>query len=46
VTAHLIDADGQPTIQARDEILEFFAQRLVSDGGAPHSPGSRGEPRY
>lgn len=28
VTAHLIDAAGQPTIAARDEILTFFAQRL------------------
>ena len=30
VTAHLIDEAGQPTIAARDEILAFFAQRLVS----------------
>jgi dienelactone hydrolase len=30
VTAHLIDEEGQPTIAARDEILAFFAQRLVS----------------
>ncbi len=29
VTAHLIDAAGQPTITARDEILSFFTQRLV-----------------
>jgi dienelactone hydrolase len=29
VTAHLIDEAGQPTIAARDEILEFFAQRLA-----------------
>ena len=29
VTAHLIDEAGQPTIAARDEILSFFAQRLV-----------------
>ncbi|HEX6088058.1 MAG TPA: dienelactone hydrolase family protein [Thermoanaerobaculia bacterium] len=29
VTAHLIDAAGEPTIAARDEILAFFAQRLV-----------------
>ena len=29
VTAHLIDAAGQPTIAARDEILAFFRQRLV-----------------
>lgn len=28
VTAHLIDAVGEPTIGARDEILAFFAQRL------------------
>jgi dienelactone hydrolase len=29
VTAHLIDAAGEPTIAARDEILSFFAQRLA-----------------
>ncbi|MDE2563038.1 MAG: dienelactone hydrolase family protein [Sphingomonadales bacterium] len=29
VTLHLIDEAGQPTVQARDEILEFFRQRLV-----------------
>jgi dienelactone hydrolase len=29
VTAHLIDAAGQPTIAARDEILAFFADRLA-----------------
>lgn len=29
VTAHLIDEAGQPTTQARDEILAFFAQRLL-----------------
>jgi dienelactone hydrolase len=28
VTAHLIDGAGQPTIAARDEILDFFALRL------------------
>lgn len=28
VTAHLIDEAGQPTIEARDEILEFFKRRL------------------
>jgi dienelactone hydrolase len=28
LTAHLIDQAGQPTIAARDEILDFFAQRL------------------
>jgi hypothetical protein len=30
VTQHLIDAEGQPTIAARDEILAFFKQRLAS----------------
>jgi dienelactone hydrolase len=34
VTAHLIDEAGQPTIAARDEILAFFADRLVAAGGA------------
>ncbi len=29
VTLHLIDEAGQPTIQARDEILAFFRLRLV-----------------
>jgi len=31
VTAHLIDEAGQPTIAARDEILEFFKHRLAPD---------------
>jgi len=31
VTAHLIDEAGQPTIAARDEILSFFARRLLTD---------------
>jgi len=30
VTAHLIDETGQPTITARDEILDFFRMRLKS----------------
>ena len=29
VTLHLIDEAGQPTVQARDEILEFFRARLM-----------------
>ena len=29
VTAHLVDAAGEPTIEARDEILAFFARRLA-----------------
>jgi dienelactone hydrolase len=28
VTIHLIDRAGEPTVQARDEILEFFKHRL------------------
>jgi hypothetical protein len=28
VTAHLIDAAGEPTIAARDAILSFFVHRL------------------
>ncbi|MEV6908487.1 dienelactone hydrolase family protein [Amycolatopsis sp. NPDC051071] len=31
VTAHLIDADGEPTVQARDEILEFFTDKLTEE---------------
>ena len=30
VTLHLIDEAGQPTVQARDEILAFFRLRLTS----------------
>jgi dienelactone hydrolase len=30
VTAHLIDAAGEPTAAARDEILAFFRSRLVA----------------
>ncbi len=29
-TVHLVDREGEPTIKARDEILEFFAARLRS----------------
>jgi len=32
VTAHLIDAAGEPTLAARDEILGFFALRLKPGG--------------
>ena len=32
VTVHLIDEEGQPTIRARDEIIEFFKDRLVERG--------------
>jgi hypothetical protein len=34
VTVHLIDEAGQPTQEARDEILAFFAERLLSGSGA------------
>ncbi len=30
VTLHLIDEAGQPTVQARDEILGFFRARLIN----------------
>lgn len=30
VTAHLVDEDGHPTIKARDEILAFLTERLLS----------------
>ncbi|MFV8753497.1 dienelactone hydrolase family protein [Nannocystaceae bacterium ST9] len=33
VTAHLIDAAGEPTLAARDEILAFLARRLVRHDG-------------
>jgi dienelactone hydrolase len=33
VTAHLIDEVGQPTLAARDEILAFFARRLLGRPG-------------
>jgi dienelactone hydrolase len=31
VTWHLINEAGQPTVQARDEILAFFRARLIAD---------------
>jgi hypothetical protein len=30
LTAHLIDAAGEPTLRARDEVLAFLRQRLTS----------------
>jgi len=36
VTLHLIDREGEPTRQARDEILAFFRTRLLdADPAAP-----------
>ena len=37
VTAHLIDRAGEPTIAARDEILAFFAHRLLPATSADHA---------
>jgi len=37
VTQHLVDEAGQPTVQARDEILAFFKKRLAVGEGAPES---------
>lgn len=31
LTAHLIDAEGEPTTQARDEVLAFLRKRLFGD---------------
>ena len=33
VTAHLVDQAGHPTLQARDEILNFLTERLCPMGG-------------
>ncbi len=45
VTAHLIDAQGQPTIAARDEILSFFATRLKrGQQAASTDAGPAGKP--
>ncbi|MEO5559093.1 MAG: dienelactone hydrolase family protein [Dokdonella sp.] len=38
LTAHLIDAAGEPTLQARDEVIRFLQSRL--HGEAPFSPES------
>lgn len=32
-TAHLVDAEGEPTLRARDEVLAFLRQRLLPDAG-------------
>lgn len=31
LTAHLIDAQGEPTMQARDEVLDFLRKRLFGE---------------
>ena len=31
LTAHLIDAEGEPTRQARDEVLAFLRKRLFGE---------------
>lgn len=35
VTAHLVDAAGEATTAARDEILAFFTERLLRGAGTP-----------
>jgi dienelactone hydrolase len=37
VSVHLVDREGEPTIQARDEILAFFRERLRGDTATPSS---------
>ena len=32
-TAHLVDAEGEPTLRARDEVLAFLRHRLLPDHG-------------
>ncbi|MBN8263330.1 MAG: dienelactone hydrolase family protein [Xanthomonadales bacterium] len=32
-TAHLVDAEGEPTLRARDEVLAFLRQRLLPGHG-------------
>jgi len=44
VTVHLIDAAGQPTIAARNEILSFFARRLAPQSGVPEGFVANPEP--
>ena len=39
LTAHLIDAEGEPTIAARDEIIDFFASRLSGEGAREEPAG-------
>jgi dienelactone hydrolase len=34
LTQHLIDKAGEPTVAARDEVLNFFRERLLPDGAA------------
>ncbi|HJV61522.1 MAG TPA: hypothetical protein VJ743_11295, partial [Albitalea sp.] len=41
VTAHLVDEAGHPTLAARDEILAFFARRLLSPRSLPHPASAR-----
>ena len=41
VTAHLIDAAGEPALAARDEILAFFRQRLAAPPTADSPSAAR-----
>lgn len=40
VTVHLIDKEGQPTLEARDEILTFLELRLGTGTAAPAQGGA------
>jgi dienelactone hydrolase len=31
LTAHLVDAEGEPTVRARDEVLQFLRKRLFAE---------------
>jgi dienelactone hydrolase len=40
LTAHLVDEEGHPTVEARDTVLAFLAERLREEGGPV--PGTQG----
>ncbi len=42
VTAHLVDAAGEPTLAARDSILAFLRERLLGVAGFRGTPGAMG----
>ncbi|MGW1838121.1 dienelactone hydrolase family protein [Streptomyces sp. BBFR2] len=42
VTEHLIDAPGQPTRAALDQVLDLFRTRLLSQGARAAGPGGDG----
>lgn len=40
LTVHLVDAEGHPTANARDEVLSFLRRRLLGTDAAPWSSSS------